>query len=211
MRLPPVFRAPPRSGGYLSTRRWHMILSGVVAFLFDDRYRDDGRPESRAVQENIMAMGTQIAADKIKLKRAYAPPEPSDGTCILIDRLWPWFGHRPERWPESAAVLPQTRERHDAAIGEARQIAGERGNHRRRQQNDHERVAEPAQEFKRQRQTPPLLQGGGAIAEPTGGGLGGADAVSAGSELPLEIGERDLPEFPLAPAIRCHWQSLWSV
>jgi hypothetical protein len=66
-----------------------MILSGVAAFLFDDRYRDDGRPESRAVQENIMAMDTQIAADKIKLKRAYAPPEPSDGTRILIDRLWP--------------------------------------------------------------------------------------------------------------------------
>jgi len=62
---------------------------------------------------------------KIRLKRAYDPPEPSDGTRILIDRLWPrgikksnaaidrwlrdiapsaelrrWFGHRPERWAE---------------------------------------------------------------------------------------------------------------
>jgi uncharacterized protein YeaO (DUF488 family) len=61
----------------------------------------------------------------IKLKRAYEPPEPSDGKRILVDRLWPrgvkkadaaidrwlgdvapsaelrrWFGHRPERWPE---------------------------------------------------------------------------------------------------------------
>jgi hypothetical protein len=50
-----------------------------------------------------------------------------------------------------------------------------------------------------------------ALAEPADGGLGGADAVSAGSELPLEIGERDLPEFPLGPAIRCNRQSLWSV
>lgn len=62
---------------------------------------------------------------QIKIKRAYEPSEPSDGTRILIDRLWPrgikktdaaidrwlrdiapsaelrrWFGHRPERWPE---------------------------------------------------------------------------------------------------------------
>jgi uncharacterized protein YeaO (DUF488 family) len=119
-------RAPKHApGDRPDTELAHMILSGVAAFLFDDRYRDDGRPESRTVQENIMAMGTQIAADKIKLKRAYAPPEPSDGARILIDRLWPrgiketdaaidrwlkeiapsaglrrWFGHRPERWPE---------------------------------------------------------------------------------------------------------------
>jgi hypothetical protein len=43
------------------------------------------------------------------------------------------------------------------------------------------------------------------------GGLGGAEAVSAGAELPFEIGELDLPEFPLAPAIRCHRQSPWDV
>jgi uncharacterized protein YeaO (DUF488 family) len=64
-------------------------------------------------------------ASRIRLKRAYEPPEPRDGTRILVDRLWPrgvkkadakidrwlrdiaptaelrrWFGHRPERWPE---------------------------------------------------------------------------------------------------------------
>ena len=61
---------------------------------------------------------------------------------------------------------------------EAGQIAGERGNHRRHQQNDHERVAEPTEEFERQRQTPPLLQSVRAIAEPARGGLGGAEAVS---------------------------------
>jgi uncharacterized protein YeaO (DUF488 family) len=61
----------------------------------------------------------------IKIKRAYDPPEKSDGTRILVDRLWPrgitkerakidlwlkdvapstalrkWFGHDPEKWSE---------------------------------------------------------------------------------------------------------------
>jgi uncharacterized protein YeaO (DUF488 family) len=70
-------------------------------------------------------MNRNIAADHIKLKRAYEAPASDDGTRILIDRLWPrgvrkanaaidewmkeiapstalrkWFGHDPERWPE---------------------------------------------------------------------------------------------------------------
>lgn len=70
-------------------------------------------------------MSTKIAADNIKLKRAYEPREPVDGTRILVDRLWPrgvtkaaaaidqwvkeiapsttlrkWFGHDPARWEE---------------------------------------------------------------------------------------------------------------
>ena len=61
----------------------------------------------------------------INLKRVYASPAPSDGTRILVERLWPrglsrekarvdawprdvapstelrkWFGHDPDRWPE---------------------------------------------------------------------------------------------------------------
>src|SRR5215813_6241720 len=72
-----------------------------------------------------MWMSKKIAADHIKLKRAYEPPAPDDGTRILIDRLWPrgvkkadaaidewmkdiapgnglrkWFGHDPARWQE---------------------------------------------------------------------------------------------------------------
>ena len=60
----------------------------------------------------------------IRVKRVYAPPEPGDGTRVLVDRLWPrglkktdaridlwlkevapspelrrWFGHDPARWP----------------------------------------------------------------------------------------------------------------
>ena len=61
----------------------------------------------------------------IRLKRAYEPPSPEDGTRVLVDRLWPrgvrkaeaaidcwlkeiapsselrrWFGHDPSRWEE---------------------------------------------------------------------------------------------------------------
>ena len=61
----------------------------------------------------------------ILLKRAYEPPEPSDGYRILVERLWPrglskedakvdlwakdtapstelrqWFNHEPDKWPE---------------------------------------------------------------------------------------------------------------
>ena len=62
---------------------------------------------------------------KVKIKRVYAPPDKSDGTRILVDRLWPrgltkekaqvdlwfkevapstelrkWFSHDPEKWTE---------------------------------------------------------------------------------------------------------------
>jgi uncharacterized protein YeaO (DUF488 family) len=70
-------------------------------------------------------MSKRIAADDVKLKRAYEPPAADDGTRILVDRLWPrgvkkadaaidewikdiapstalrkWFGHDPARWQE---------------------------------------------------------------------------------------------------------------
>ena len=76
-----------------------------------------GHPEATAVKKSV--------ADNIKLKRAYDPPHQSDGTRILVDRLWPrglkkadasidewikelapstelrkWFGHDPAHWQE---------------------------------------------------------------------------------------------------------------
>jgi uncharacterized protein YeaO (DUF488 family) len=70
-------------------------------------------------------MSKKIPAVNVKLKRAYDPPAASDGTRILVDRLWPrgikkadaaiddwvkeiapstalrkWFGHDPARWEE---------------------------------------------------------------------------------------------------------------
>ena len=68
---------------------------------------------------------------EIRLKRAYDPPAADDGYRVLVDRLWPrgvskaeaaielwlkdvapstalrkWFGHRPERWPQSPSGHP---------------------------------------------------------------------------------------------------------
>jgi uncharacterized protein YeaO (DUF488 family) len=70
-------------------------------------------------------MTRSIPASNVVLKRAYEPPEKSDGRRILVDRLWPrgvskaeadldiwireiapsaelriWFGHDPRRWDE---------------------------------------------------------------------------------------------------------------
>lgn len=70
-------------------------------------------------------MSRTVAAANVRLKRAYEPQAPSDGTRILVDRLWPrgvskaaaaidqwikelapstalrkWFGHDPARWRE---------------------------------------------------------------------------------------------------------------
>jgi uncharacterized protein YeaO (DUF488 family) len=67
--------------------------------------------------------GSRVAAESIRLKRAYASPEAEDGVRVLVDRLWPrgvskgaadldawmaelgpsdqlrtWFGHQPDRW-----------------------------------------------------------------------------------------------------------------
>ena len=70
-------------------------------------------------------MHPSLAADRIKLKRAYEAADASDGTRVLVDRLWPrgvnkraaaldlwlkdlapstelrqWFGHDAARWAE---------------------------------------------------------------------------------------------------------------
>lgn len=70
-------------------------------------------------------MNRSVPLGNVKLKRAYEPPSPDDGTRILIDRLWPrglskakaaldewfkeiapsnelrkWFNHDPARWSE---------------------------------------------------------------------------------------------------------------
>ena len=70
-------------------------------------------------------MISTVKAANVKVKRAYDPPQASDGTRILVDRLWPrgvkkteaaidqwakeltpsaglrkWFGHEPCRWEE---------------------------------------------------------------------------------------------------------------
>jgi uncharacterized protein YeaO (DUF488 family) len=66
-----------------------------------------------------------MARDHVRVRRVYEPPEPADGTRVLVDRLWPrglakasagidewckdispstelrkWYGHDPARFEE---------------------------------------------------------------------------------------------------------------
>jgi len=34
-------------------------------------------------------LGEAVPADHVRLKRAYLPADPEDGTRVLVDRLWP--------------------------------------------------------------------------------------------------------------------------
>jgi len=72
-----------------------------------------------------MTMTSRITSASVKVKRIYEPRKKSDGTRILVDRLWPrglskkkaainewmkdvapsdalrkWFGHDPAKWSE---------------------------------------------------------------------------------------------------------------
>jgi uncharacterized protein YeaO (DUF488 family) len=87
-------------------------------------------------------------SSRVKLKRAYEPAGPSDGTRILIDRLWPrgvskedaaidhwlkelapstalrqWFGHKPERWEEFRKRYRAEIAGHPEALSELRRLA----------------------------------------------------------------------------------------
>lgn len=83
------------------------------------------------------------AESAVRIKRAYEPPSPGDGTRVLVDRLWPrgvkkaqagisqwmkeiapsnelrkWFGHDPARWEEF-------RRRYEAELVRKRDLLGE--------------------------------------------------------------------------------------
>lgn len=89
-----------------------------------------------------------IRADNIRLKRAYEPADPGDGTRILVDRLWPrgvsrldaaldlwekelapsaelrvWFGHDPARWMEFQIRYADEIRRHPDALERLRALA----------------------------------------------------------------------------------------
>jgi uncharacterized protein YeaO (DUF488 family) len=84
---------------------------------------------------------------KIHIKRIYEPPAASDGTRILVDRLWPrgvardaaridawvkgvapsdalrrWYAHDPEKWPEFR-VRYIAELKHNPAVVELQDIA----------------------------------------------------------------------------------------
>lgn len=89
-----------------------------------------------------------IPVSHLKLKRAYAPAEASDGMRILVDRLWPrgvskqkaalddwmkdlapstelrkWFGHDPARWTEFQRRYRVELRQHAAALAQLRELA----------------------------------------------------------------------------------------
>jgi uncharacterized protein YeaO (DUF488 family) len=93
-------------------------------------------------------MATKIRAANIKLKRAYDPASPDDGTRILVDRLWPrglskqkaaldqwmkeiapstdlrkWFGHDPKRWNEFRRRYAAELREHSDLVAELRSLA----------------------------------------------------------------------------------------
>jgi uncharacterized protein YeaO (DUF488 family) len=90
----------------------------------------------------------RIKSSNVKLKRAYEPPAPGDGTRILIDRLWPrgiskaqaaldewmkevapstalrqWFGHDPERWTEFRRRYAEELRGHREQVARLRALA----------------------------------------------------------------------------------------
>ena len=90
----------------------------------------------------------KIAANHVKLKRAYEPPAADDGVRILIDRLWPggikktdaaidewmkeiapsaglrkWFGHDPKRWQEFRRRYRSEVRNHPDQLHELRTLA----------------------------------------------------------------------------------------
>jgi uncharacterized protein YeaO (DUF488 family) len=89
-----------------------------------------------------------VPASHLRLKRAYEPAEPDDGTRILVDRLWPrgvskakaalddwikdvapstelrkWFGHDPARWSEFQRRYRAELRRQSATLHHIRALA----------------------------------------------------------------------------------------
>lgn len=93
-------------------------------------------------------MPPRIAAQSVKLKRAYETPGPEDGTRVLIDRLWPrgvskeaaalhswrrelapsdalrqWFGHDSSRWADFQHRYRSELAARQGAVAELRDLA----------------------------------------------------------------------------------------
>lgn len=93
-------------------------------------------------------MRARIAANRIKLKRAYERSSDEDGVRVLVERLWPrglkktdaaidnwakeiapstalrkWFGHDPARWDEFRRHYVEELRRHPDELGELRDMA----------------------------------------------------------------------------------------
>jgi uncharacterized protein YeaO (DUF488 family) len=94
------------------------------------------------------AMPQKQSVENVRIKRAYEPASRTDGTRILVDRLWPrglkktdakidvwlkeiapstelrkWFGHDPERWPEFRKRYKAEARRHPEELARLRSLA----------------------------------------------------------------------------------------
>jgi uncharacterized protein YeaO (DUF488 family) len=103
--------------------------------------------ENRRVEDGG-AVTRAVRASHVRLKRAYAPADPTDGLRILVDRLWPrgiskaearlngwmkdiapspelrtWFDHDPLRWDEFRARYRAEINRHRGAMHDLRVLA----------------------------------------------------------------------------------------
>ena len=62
-----------------------------------------------------MPVTTRISAGNVKLKRAYEPLGPDDGTRVLVDRLWPRGVSKDDAavdlWPKDLAPSTELRAR----------------------------------------------------------------------------------------------------
>jgi uncharacterized protein YeaO (DUF488 family) len=95
-----------------------------------------------------MVMSKRIAAENVKLKRAYERPSSADGIRVLVDRLWPrgikkadanidhwikelapstelrkWFGHDPTRWQEFRRRYAAELRQHEDQVDRLRDLA----------------------------------------------------------------------------------------
>ena len=86
----------------------------------------------------------------LNIKRVYEEPSPSDGTRILVDRLWPrgltkqkakvdlwlkdvapstelrkWFAHDPQKWPEFQARYKDELKSNGAGLSRIREEAAQ--------------------------------------------------------------------------------------
>jgi uncharacterized protein YeaO (DUF488 family) len=93
-------------------------------------------------------MTAVIPAGRVRLKRAYEPATPDDGTRVLVERLWPrgvtkaeaaladwyrdiapspalrkWYDHDSARWDEFRARYRAELAGHAAAVERLREIA----------------------------------------------------------------------------------------
>jgi len=109
-----------------------------------------GLSKMRSLSKESVGMGRKISAKNIKLRRAYEKPAASDGTRILVDRLWPrglskkaaaidhwpreiapstelrkWFGHDPARWNDFRRRYATELRQHAEQLNEIRKLARE--------------------------------------------------------------------------------------